>query len=118
MPSTSTLSAAEKDKVRSAAATGANKIVTAGLARIYFAHPDPHEWAYSGLQGALALVHDKARAIHFLRLVDLVGTRGIIWEHEVYDGFEYFQDRPFFHSFAGDVRICVLRLRLRPRRRG
>ena len=24
------------------------------------------------------------------------------WEHELYDDFTYFQDRPFFHSFPGD----------------
>ena len=41
--------------------------------------------------------------MHNFQLVDLTGTRGIIWEHELYEEFEYFQDRPFFHSFAGDV---------------
>ncbi len=50
------------------------------------------------------LVADGARGAHFLNLVDLVGNRGVIWEHEIYKGFEYYQDRPFFHSFAGDVR--------------
>ncbi|KAG1889738.1 uncharacterized protein F5891DRAFT_1282780 [Suillus fuscotomentosus] len=37
-----------------------------------------------------------------LRLVDLTGTRGVIWEHELDEAFEYHQDRAFFHSFAGD----------------
>ena len=37
------------------------------------------------------------------QLVDLSSdTRGIIWEHELYEGFEYFQDGPF-HTFAEDV---------------
>ena len=44
----------------------------------------------------------KANAL-FFRLVDLTGTRGVIWEHELYQGFEYNADRAYFHSFAGDV---------------
>jgi len=31
------------------------------------------------------------------------GTRGVIWEHEVYEPFVYNQDRSYFHTFAGDV---------------
>lgn len=38
-------------------------------------------------------------------MVDLVGTRGVIWEHELWERFEYFQDRPYFHSFPGDVSL-------------
>ena len=60
-----------------------------------------------GMQGALAFVKDQQGVFNF-KLVDLSGTRGIIWEHELYEGFEYFQDRPFFHSFAGDVGICPI----------
>jgi hypothetical protein len=44
------------------------------------------------------------------RLVDLDGTRGVIWEHELYQNFDYFQDRPYFHSFPGDVRHRFLDL--------
>ncbi|PCH38971.1 WH1-domain-containing protein, partial [Wolfiporia cocos MD-104 SS10] len=102
MPSTSTLNNDEKSKVKAAIPTASNKIHTAALARIYYAHPQPSEWSYAGLQGALALVHDKSKNSLFMRMVDLAGTRGVIWQHELYEGFEYFQDRPFFHSFAGD----------------
>lgn len=38
------------------------------------------------------------------------GTRGVIWEHQLYEGFEYFQDRPYFHSFAGDVSSITTQL--------
>lgn len=31
------------------------------------------------------------------------GTRGIIWEHELYNNFVLNQDRTFFHTFEGDV---------------
>jgi hypothetical protein len=103
MPSSSSLSANEKAHVKLIVPLPA-KILAASLARIYFAHPDPSSWSYSGLQGALLLIADRARGAHFLTLVDLLGNQGVIWEHEIYNGFEYYQDRPFFHTFAGDVR--------------
>jgi Wiskott-Aldrich syndrome protein len=40
----------------------------------------------------------------------LDGTRGVIWEHELYQNFDYFQDRPYFHSFPGDVRLSSVAL--------
>jgi hypothetical protein len=103
MPSSSTLSANEKTLVRSLIPSP-TKILAASLARIYFAHPDPYSWSYGGLEGALVIAADRTRGAHFFYLVDLVGTRGVIWEHEIYKGFEYNQDRLFFHTFAGDVR--------------
>ncbi|KAH9923513.1 uncharacterized protein B0H18DRAFT_836207, partial [Fomitopsis serialis] len=102
MPAQSTLSSDEKSKVKTAIPASSNKIHTAALARIYYAYPQPSEWSYAGLQGALAFVTDKARNALIMKMVDLAGTRGIIWEHELYEGFEYNQDRPFFHSFPGD----------------
>jgi hypothetical protein len=106
MPSSSSLSANEKAHVK-LIVPPPTKILAASLARIYFAHPDPSTWSYGGLQGALLLIADRARGAHFFNLVDLVGNRGVIWEHEIYKGFEYYQDRPFFHSFAGDVRAKI-----------
>jgi neural Wiskott-Aldrich syndrome protein len=106
MPAKSTLSDDEKNKVRSALPAPTYKIHTAALVRLYYAYPNPNEWSYSGLQGALALAKDGSKAgVLSLALVDLDGTRGVVWSHELYAGFEYFQDRPFFHSFAGDVRL-------------
>lgn len=103
MPAQSTLSSDDKSKVKAAVPNNSNKIHTAALARIYYAHPNPNEWSYAGLQGALAFIHDKSKGALYLRMVDLAGTRGVIWQHELYEGLEYFQDRPFFHSFPGDV---------------
>jgi Wiskott-Aldrich syndrome protein len=105
MPSQSALSADEKSKVKSTLDSSTQKILTATAARIYFAHPQPNKWSYGGLQGALAFTRDNSRDAFMLRLVDLSGTRGVIWEHELYEAFEYYQDRPFFHSFAGDVSV-------------
>ncbi|EIW55680.1 WH1-domain-containing protein, partial [Trametes versicolor FP-101664 SS1] len=101
MPAQSTLSNEEKTKVKAAVNAPANKIFTAALARIYYAYPKPDEWSYTGLQGAIAFVRDTQGVLN-LKLVDLAGTRGIIWEHELYEGFEYYSDRPYFHSFSGD----------------
>jgi neural Wiskott-Aldrich syndrome protein len=102
MPSSSTLSTNDRSLIKSIIPSP-TKIQAASLARIYFAHPDPRSWSYGGLQGALVLIADRARGAHFLTLVDLAGSGGVLWEHEIYQDFEYNQDRPFFHTFAGDV---------------
>ncbi|KAK0235172.1 hypothetical protein EDD85DRAFT_842139 [Armillaria nabsnona] len=102
MPSQSTLSKEEKDKVKSAIPAPSNKIFYATLARVYYAYPQPNEWSYSGLQGALALTKNNLTGALSFRLVDMSGARGIIWEHEFYDGLDYFADRALFHSFPGD----------------
>ena len=105
MPLTSALSAEEKVKVKNSIPAATSKILFATIARIYYAYPQPNKWSYAGLQGALAFVLDtKTNATHF-KLVDLDGTRGVIWEHELYSNLELYQDRPFFHSFAGDVGV-------------
>ncbi|KAK0495670.1 hypothetical protein EDD18DRAFT_1463495 [Armillaria luteobubalina] len=102
MPSQSTLSKEEKDKIRAAIPAPSNKILYATLARVYYAYPQPNEWSYSGLQGALALTKSNSTGALAFRLVDMIGTTGVIWEHDFYDGLDYFADRAFFHSFPGD----------------
>ncbi|KAL0564820.1 hypothetical protein V5O48_017212, partial [Marasmius crinis-equi] len=104
MPSQSTLSADDKAKVKAAipVSPSTHKIFTASLARIYYAHPDPNSWSYAGLQGALAFVRDNKTGGCAFKLVDLSGTRGVIWEFEMWKGFEYYADRNYFHSFPGD----------------
>ncbi|KAJ3539632.1 hypothetical protein NM688_g6335 [Phlebia brevispora] len=102
MPSTSTLTKEEKDKIKAAVPSSSFKVQTAALARIYYAYPNPQTWSYSGIQGALAFVLDLSRNVFCLKMVDIVGTRGVVWQHELYDGFEYYEDRPYFHTFEGD----------------
>ncbi|KAG8994490.1 hypothetical protein FRB94_009886 [Tulasnella sp. JGI-2019a] len=102
MPSQSVLTADDKNKIKACCPAGTVKIMTATLARIYYAYPDPSEWSFIGQEGALALVFDKTKDVFYFRMIDVKGTRGVTWEHEVYDGFTYFQDRPFLHSFPGD----------------
>jgi Wiskott-Aldrich syndrome protein len=103
MPSQSTLDESGKTKLKNAIGTSSNKIHYAALARIYYAYPDTKKWSYAGLQGGLAFVlNNTTKSLHF-QMVDLDGTRGVIWEHELYDGFLLNQDRAFFLSFEGDV---------------
>ena len=116
------------------------QILAAAIARIYIAHPDPSSWRYTGLEGAMVFGNtSRGRGGFWLKLVDIVvranvssrgltrqGTRGVIWQHELYEDLVYHQDRTFFHSFAGDVRPRYadvsdpsgLHDRLQPRRRG
>ena len=96
------MNADEKNKVKTTLAASC-KILMCTVARIYYAYPDPQKWSYSGEQGGLAFVKDKGNGLYYLRLVDLQGTRGVIWYHELYENFTMNEDRPFFHSFAGDV---------------
>lgn len=103
MPTSSAVSADDKNKIKAAIPQSSNKIHTAAIARLFYAYPNPREWAYTGLQGALVFAKDNTRNAQYFRLVDLSGTRGVLWEHELYDGLEYNTDRPFFHSFPGDV---------------
>ena len=91
----------------SAIPKGSNKLWIASLARIYYAYPNPNEWSYAGLQGGLAFTKSSQGTLLF-KLVDLDGTRGVIWEHEFYQNLDYFQDRPYFHSFPGDVRLSSM----------
>lgn len=103
MPSQTTLDASGKAKVKDAIGISSNKIHYAALARIYYAYPDSKKWSYAGLQGGLAFVlNNTTKSLHF-QMVDLDGTRGVIWEHELYDGLVLNPDRTFFLSFEGDV---------------
>jgi hypothetical protein len=53
-----------------------------------------------------ARVGDKAKdtvgSTYLLKLVDVVGTGQILWNHELWKGFQYNLDRTFFHSFEID----------------
>jgi len=105
MPSQSTLDAGDKTKVKNAIGISSHKIHYAALARIYYAYPDSKKWSYAGLQGGLAFVLNNTTKRLYFQMVDLDGTRGVIWEHELYNGLVLNQDRTFFLSFEGDVRF-------------
>lgn len=71
MPSTGSLTNDDKSKIKAANPAGSYKIMTATLARVYYAYPDPSEWSYIGQEGALTLVFEKNKGMFYFRLVDL-----------------------------------------------
>ncbi|GMG33909.1 unnamed protein product [Ambrosiozyma monospora] len=96
------LTAADKEKIKRVIPKNTNKIIDATVARLYIAYPDPTEWKYTGLSGSIVLVDDLVGHTFFLKLVDIIGNRGVIWDQELYVDFQYNQDRSFFHSFEID----------------
>ncbi|BGP19598.1 hypothetical protein JCM10213_002861 [Rhodosporidiobolus nylandii] len=101
MPSTSSLTSTEKSVIKRAALSGpGDKIHAAAICRVYYAYPDPAKWSYSGISGAC--VFGWGQGGGWLKVVDLAGTRGVIWQHGVVEDMPYYQDRTFFHTFPGD----------------
>lgn len=103
-----TLTAQDKEKIKRAIPKANNKVIDATVARLYIAYPDPTSWTYTGLMGGIALVDDLVGHTFFLKLVDIIGHRGVIWDQELYVNFEYHQDRKFFHTF--EIEECLVGL--------
>ncbi|GAO47858.1 hypothetical protein G7K_2054-t1 [Saitoella complicata NRRL Y-17804] len=100
MPSTSSMTPQDRERIKRSIPSSTNKIVSAAVARLYVSHPNPNAWTYTGKTGAVVLAYDKVGKVFFLKMVDISnGNRGVVWDQELYDGFQYFQDRTFFHSF-------------------
>ncbi|ETI22930.1 hypothetical protein G647_04724 [Cladophialophora carrionii CBS 160.54] len=96
----SVLTDADKETVKRTVPKASNKIQAVAVARLYVAYPDRSRWTYSGLQGAAVLSNDLVGNTFWIKLVDVSpANRGVIWDQEIYDTFQYNQDRTFFHSF-------------------
>lgn len=93
------LSTFDKEKIKRALPKASNKIIDVTVARLYIAYPHVQEWQYTGLSGAIVLVDDIVGHTFFIKLVDIEGHRGVLWDQELYVDFEYNQDRTFFHTF-------------------
>ncbi|KAI7880394.1 WH1-domain-containing protein [Lichtheimia hyalospora FSU 10163] len=101
MPSVTLPTAQDKNIVRKALPT--SKILTAAVARLYVASPDPTRWSYSNVWGAAAFCKDRSKNdSFFIRLIDIENHKGVLWEQELFEGFEYVNDKPFFHTFETD----------------
>jgi neural Wiskott-Aldrich syndrome protein len=98
----SSVSSDDKAKIKRAIPKASNKILTAAAARLYVTFPEPTKWRFTGLSGAIVLAKDTVSNTYFLKLVDVVGAGQILWDHELWNGFQYNQDRTFFHSFETD----------------
>ncbi|KAF9153197.1 hypothetical protein BG015_003901 [Linnemannia schmuckeri] len=103
MPSITLNNPEDKATVKRFLSSPHTRIITATVARLYIAYPDPSQWTYAGILGAVALI--QTSNTFFLRIVDLLHGQGIVWEQELYEGFIYHQDMPFFHTFQADVRM-------------
>lgn len=93
------LSSEDKEKIKRAIPKGSNKIIYATVAKLYIAYPDPDNYLDTGLSGAIVLVDDTVGKTFFIKLVDIYGQRGVIWDQELSVNFDYHKDRTFFHSF-------------------
>ena len=102
------ITSADKEKIKRAIPKASNKIIDATIARLYIAYPDPTSWQYTDLFGAIVLVDDLVGHTYFLKLVDVEGHRGVVWDQELYVDFQYHQDRKFFHSF--EIEDCYVGL--------
>ncbi|KAG2223237.1 hypothetical protein INT45_006118 [Circinella minor] len=101
MPSVTLPSAQDKNTVRKAVPS--SKILTAAVARLFVASPDPNRWSYSKIWGAATFCKDKNKNdSFFIRIIDIERETGVLWEQELYNGFEYAKEKPFFHTFETD----------------
>ncbi|GAM89628.1 hypothetical protein ANO11243_076670 [Dothideomycetidae sp. 11243] len=90
----------EKQTVKRMVPKAANKIHAVAVAKLYIAYPNRQRWTYTGLQGAAVLANDTVGNTFWIKLVDISSSnRGVLWDQEIYDTFQYNQDRTFFHSF-------------------
>ena len=67
----SILSDADKETVKRTVPKPSNKILAVAVARLYVAHPSPHQWTYTGLQGAAVLANDLVGNTFWLKMVDV-----------------------------------------------
>ncbi|KAJ9623149.1 hypothetical protein H2203_006085 [Taxawa tesnikishii (nom. ined.)] len=96
----SILSDDDKTTVKRVVPKASNKIHAVAVAKLYVAYPNRHRWTYTGLQGAAVLANDLVGNTFWIKLVDVSpSNRGVLWDQEIYDTFQYNQDRTFFHSF-------------------
>ncbi|KAK9459111.1 uncharacterized protein V1516DRAFT_655993 [Lipomyces oligophaga] len=95
----SLISSTDRDKIKRSIPKNTNKIIDSTIARLYIAYPEPNSWTFTGIVGAVVLVNDLTGNTFFLKIVDIIGNRGVLWDQELYIDFQYNQDRVFFHTF-------------------
>ncbi|KAF2839738.1 WH1-domain-containing protein [Patellaria atrata CBS 101060] len=101
-----TLTPEDKEIIKRTIPKKVNKIHAAAVVRLYIAYPNRQKWTYTGLQGAAVLADDLVGNAFWIKLVDISpSARGVIWDQEIYDTFQYNQDRVFFHSF--ELQDCL-----------
>lgn len=71
MPNLSTLTSEDKQTIKKCIPRPTNKIITAAVARLYVAHPNPNEWRFTGISGAIVFTYDVIGNTLFLKMVDI-----------------------------------------------
>lgn len=99
------LTAQDKEKIKRVIPKASNKIIDATVAQLYVAYPDHTQWKFTGIMGAVVLVDDLVGHTFFLKIVDITGARGVVWDQELYVDFAYHQDRTYFHTF--EIEECL-----------
>ncbi|KAF7557517.1 hypothetical protein G7046_g6005 [Stylonectria norvegica] len=90
----------DKDTVKRFVPKQHNKIQAVAVAKLYVAYPNRSKWTYTGLQGAVVLANDLVGHTYWIKMVDISpSSRGVIWDQEIFDVWNYNQDRTFFHTF-------------------
>ncbi|KAJ2386137.1 hypothetical protein GGI23_006561, partial [Coemansia sp. RSA 2559] len=110
MPAASLLSSEDKAAIKAAQPSTNHKILAAAIARLFAALPGQNDWTYTRKLGGLILVKDASRnKPSFLRIVNLSGSGPqVLWEQELYEGFEFTQKTPYFFTFLGDTYVFGL----------
>ncbi|KAJ2438527.1 hypothetical protein GGF42_008265, partial [Coemansia sp. RSA 2424] len=109
MPAASLLSAEDKAAIKAAQPSSKHKILSAAIARLFVALPGRPTWSYTHRYGGLVLVKDAHNRASFLRIINLAGSGNrILWEQELYEGFDFAEQRPFFYTVAGDEHMFGL----------
>ncbi|KAJ2708291.1 hypothetical protein FB645_000137 [Coemansia sp. IMI 203386] len=110
MPSPSLLSHDERSTILNVQPKPKFSVLGAAVARLFVAHPDTSRWTYTRRFGALVLVKDtQNNDASFLRIINL-GSPGqaVLWEQELYRGFDFARQTPFFFTVAGDKYVFGL----------
>jgi len=89
-------------KIKSTIPSPTHKILAAAASKLYIAHPNPHHWTYTGLSGAIVLTNHIQDDTLYFKLVDVFGEGKVLWDFELWSGFVYVMDLPWFHSFEMD----------------
>lgn len=71
----------------------------------------PHiKWTHR-CYGVVCFVKDNPKRSYFIRVYDLIQSEPV-WEQELYNTFEYREQRPFFHSFEAEVSQIELKFKV------
>ncbi|KAJ1859901.1 hypothetical protein LPJ73_001630, partial [Coemansia sp. RSA 2703] len=110
MPAPSLLSHDDRSTILNVQPKPKHSVLGAAVARLFVAHPDKRRWTYTHRFGGLVLVKDTHNNdASFLRIINLSPSgKSVLWEQELYRGFEFTRHAPFFFTVVGDEHVFGL----------